>query len=223
MRRILLLFIIAGLLSCSYHKSGWKTLKIGDYLIDVPENFKLTFEKGYDSAPGKIIGNGIDLFFDYGMFTDTLNQTVQEYLKLGRWRDYAAIRFMPHGIPYDNNYTHIKTISIRPSEKKDSSLDKGCDCVANCRFKTYHFILPITIPPDVKNYNVKIDTISNQLRRLVQSKNATHGSIGIYMGDKRRKILSSDSYNTIVISAVNLNVAQRRLVLEMFSTLRTQK
>jgi hypothetical protein len=223
MRRILLLLIIAGLFSCSHHKSGWKTFKIGDYLIDAPANFNLEFEKGYDSAPGKLIENDFELHFDYGMYSDTLNQTVQEYLKLGRWRDYAAISFMPHRIPYDGDYGHINIISIRPAGKKDSSFDKGCDFVANCSFKTYHFILPITIPPEVKNYIVKIDTVGDQLRRLVQSKDSKNGVVGIYMGDKRRKMFSTDSYNTIVIEAINLNVNQSELALRIFYTLRHQK
>jgi hypothetical protein len=130
---------------------------------------------------------------------------------------------MPRNVPYDDDFAHIKVQSIRPAEKKDSILFKGCDYVAECVFKRYHIKLPIKLPPEVKNYTVKIDTLDNQVRRLVQSKVDPRGLIGIYMGDVRRKITSNIMYNTIVFEANKLNANQRKLVLQIFLTLRHQK
>jgi hypothetical protein len=223
MRKILLLLSFALLCFDSCHKSGWKTVKIGTYLIDIPDSCNLKLEHGIDSEPGEIHCKAFDISFDYGRYTDTLNQTVPEYLKLGWWRDLSATRFMPRNVPYDDDFAHIKVQSIRPAEKKDSILFKGCDYVAECVFKRYHIKLPIKLPPEVKNYTVKIDTLDNQVRRLVQSKVDPRGLIGIYMGDVRRKITSNIMYNTIVFEANKLNANQRKLVLQIFLTLRHQK
>lgn len=223
MKKILWGLIIVSLCACSSHRSGWKTITIGNYLIDVPDTFSLKSAHGIDSQPGKIHSNAVDINFDYGVYTDTLNQTVSEYLKWGWWRNDAAFLFIPAKINYDGDFTHIKVQSIRPAEKMDSVLFKGCDYVAECLFKSYHIKLPIKLPPEVRNYTVRIDTLNNQVRRLVQSKEEPTGLVGIYMGDVRRKITSDTMDNTIAFEANKLNANQRKLVLQIFSTLRHQK
>lgn len=71
--RILILFPISFLISCSGNDESFsstnKIIEIRNYTIEVPDNFKLIEEQGYDSYVGKIQGSGIIISFDYGIYT----------------------------------------------------------------------------------------------------------------------------------------------------------
>ena len=52
----------------------WKTFEIGKYKIEFPSNFSFTEEQGLDSYIGKIESNELVVQFDYGVFTNNLEQ-----------------------------------------------------------------------------------------------------------------------------------------------------
>lgn len=83
MRELCLALFIICAFGCGKTKPGWKTIDMGEYLIDVPNNFNLKTERGIDSQPGILKSGGFDLYYDYGPYCDTLVMTQQEYLRKG--------------------------------------------------------------------------------------------------------------------------------------------
>lgn len=47
-----------------------KTIEIGDYSLQVPAQFNIQEEQGIDSYVGYLSGSGIELQFDYGVYTN---------------------------------------------------------------------------------------------------------------------------------------------------------
>lgn len=47
-----------------------KTIEIGDYKLEFPSQFQLIEGLGIDSYVGKVVGSGIELTFDFGVFTN---------------------------------------------------------------------------------------------------------------------------------------------------------
>lgn len=52
----------------------WKTFQIGKYKIEFPSNFSFIEEQGLDSYIGKIESNELVVEFDYGAFTNNLEE-----------------------------------------------------------------------------------------------------------------------------------------------------
>jgi hypothetical protein len=215
----LALFIICAF-GCGKTKPGWKTIDMGEYLIDVPDSFNLKTEKGIDSQPGYLKGRDFDFGYDYGAYSDTLISTSGEYIKKGFWKDVTIIKYLNSKVYPDVDWVKTRLLSYRPSNKTDSSLAKGCDYVAHCAFKHYQFDLPVFIPLEIKNHNVKVDTIQHHFRRLVYPKKTRTGIVGVYMRDERGNMFNSNTYPALVISTGNLNMQQQSLAMAIVATLR---
>lgn len=52
----------------------WQTFEIGKYKIEFPTNFSFTEEQGFDSYIGKIESNELVVEFDYGFYTNNLEE-----------------------------------------------------------------------------------------------------------------------------------------------------
>ncbi|MCC5917212.1 MAG: hypothetical protein JJU02_07775 [Cryomorphaceae bacterium] len=68
--------MVALLLSCSKEEgfepdsNELKSIKIGVFTLEVPENFKLVEKNGIDSYVGYLVGNSpLEIHFDYGIYT----------------------------------------------------------------------------------------------------------------------------------------------------------
>ncbi|MFA6249519.1 MAG: hypothetical protein WC615_21450 [Mucilaginibacter sp.] len=220
MRRLCLIFLIACAFGCSNTKPGWKTIDMGEYLIDVPDDFNLKIEKGIDSQPGVLKGNNLDLYYDYGPYGDTLVMTKQEFLIKGFWKDEAIIRFLSYKQHPDVDWFTTKVISLRPCVKGDSSFAAGCDLIASCIYKKDKFDLPVYIPQEIKNHVVKIDTIDGYYHRLVFPRKSFKGITGVYM--RKAKVDNSPGilHNSIVIRSRRLNDKQQALAIAIIATLR---
>lgn len=86
-----------------------KTIEIGEYRLQAPENFKLLKGQGYDSNVGKIEGSGITLSFDHGPYTSP-EQNVSEvdYIIFNATIDGFARQILKAKDPQRNNTTlHI--------------------------------------------------------------------------------------------------------------------
>ncbi|RYE26469.1 MAG: hypothetical protein EOP45_03930 [Sphingobacteriaceae bacterium] len=217
---VILLWVIAFSTGCSGPHPGWKTIAMGNYLIDVPSSFQLRPAHGIDSEVGELKGKGISFSYNYGFYTDTLVSTVKEYIQRGRWRDEAIIRFLDTRKYPVQNYTGVKVIAYRPSVRTDSSLAGGCDYVARCRYADKKFDLPIFMPAEINEHIVTKDTLQHHLRRVVRPKRGINGLTGIYMRDERWTSFNRMNYPTLQINASNLNPSQQKLALEVFATLR---
>ena len=200
---------------------NWKTIEVGDYLFDFPSNFKLVKEKGIDSYVGKIQGDSMSFGFDFGYYSNDFEQTPQEYLDNGNWRLDLPLRFMKEGITYDRNNTpKVEVLNIRPANKADSMIGKGCDYVAECKHEEKRFDFPVYIPEEFKQQNFLIDTVDNLFRKIVYSKNPESGITGIYIRELNGFNESINSYLALSMSTSNLTNTKQLIAMKIFKTAR---
>jgi len=218
--KIFFLLLIIGVLGCSKTKPGWKTIDMGEYLIDAPNEFNLKIEKGIDSQPGILKGGDFDLYYDYGPYGDTLVMTKQEFLRKGFWKDEAISRFLSYKVHPNVDWVKTQVIAFRACVKRDSSFAGGCDLIASCIYKGDKFYLPVYIPQEIKDHVVKIDTVQGYYHRVVYPKKGFSGTTGVYM--RKAKVDNSPGmlYNSMVICTHNLNNAQQALATEILTTVR---
>ena len=55
------------------------------YQFDFPLDFDLIKEQGIDSYVGKIEGDCLTFGFDYGYYSNSFEESPQEYLDKGNW------------------------------------------------------------------------------------------------------------------------------------------
>jgi|SRR5690606_9736023 len=223
MKRLLTFFVIVILFGCGQtekkSEGQWKTIEVGDYLFDFPSDFELVTEKGIDSYVGKIKGDSIEFGFDFGYYSNDFEQTSQEYLENGFWRNELSYRFMKEGITYDQTNTpKVDVMSIRPATIQDSIIGKGCDYVAKCKHDKTEFDFAIYIPNEIKQTNYSIDTVDNQYRKIVWAKDPQKGTTGIYLRDLNGFNKSINSYLALSMATSKLTSKQQETALKIFKT-----
>ncbi len=226
-KKFFLPVLISCCMACNYSKDHWKTIEVGQYLLNVPQDFNFKPIQGIDSQGGLISNGRMKLYTGFGYFTDTLTSTPQEYLDMRWFIGEAATQFMKPGIIYDKrNQPKIELISIRPSTRRDS--DKyhffgGADYIAICKHDGKVFNWPIKLPPDVKHHAVQIDTFNNLYRRVAIPQKGYNGETGVYMRARKDFNPSRNSYYAIVIGKDSLSEQQQALALKIFKTLRPKE
>ncbi len=223
MKGLLTFLLILMLFGCKQteRKSNGQlnTIEVGDYLFDLPADFELVTEKGIDSYVGKIKGDSMCFDFDFGYYSNDFEQTPQEYLESGFWRNYLSYRFMKEGITYDQTNTpKVEVRSIRPATIQDSTIGKGCDYVAKCKYDKTEFDFAVYIPSKIKQTNYSIDTIDNQYRKIVWAKDPKKSTTGIYLRDLNGFNESINSYLALSITTGNLTNKLQETALKIFKT-----
>lgn len=197
----------------------WKTIEVGDYLFDFPGDFELVTEKGIDSYVGKIKGDSMWFGFDFGYYSSDFEQTPQEYLDNGFWRNDLSYRFMKEEITYDQTNTpKVEVMSIRPATIQDSVTGKGCDYVARCKHEKTEFDFAVYIPNEIKQTNCSIDTVDNKYTKIVWAKDPKKGTTGIYLRDLNGFNESINSYLALSMATSNLTSKQQETALKIFKT-----
>jgi len=197
----------------------WKIIEVGDYLFDFPADFELVTEKGIDSYVGKIKGDNMLLGFDFGYYSSDFEQTSQEYLENGFWRNELPYRFMKEGITYNQTNTpKVDVISIRPATIQDSIIGSGCDYVAKCKHEKTEFDFAVYIPNEIKQTNYSIDTVDNQYRKIVWAKDPKKGTTGIYIRALNGFNESINNYLALSMATGTLTSKQQETALKIFKT-----
>jgi len=221
MKRVFIFPIILFLCGCNHTADEWKTMEIGNYVFDVPSDFKLTEYESIDSYAGKIEGDSMGMGFDFGYYSNSLEQTLEEYLDHGNWRTNLPYRFMKEGITYDQtNMPEVDVLQIRPAASTDSALGKGCDYVATCKHDTTEFDYPIYIPEDIKYMNCTIDTVDNQYRKIMWSEDPYKGLTGIYIKDMSSFNEPIHNYTALSMATSELSKEQQKIVLKIIRSVR---
>jgi len=223
MKGLLTFFVMIVLFGCGQTEKKsdrqWKTIEVGDYLFDFPDDFELVTEKGIDSYVGKIKGDSMWFGFDFGYYSSDFEQTSQEYLENGFWRNELSYRFMKEGITYDQTNTpKVDVINIRPATIQDSIIGKGCDYVARCKHEKTEFDYAVYVPNEIKQTNYSIDTVDNQYRKIVWAKDQNKGTTGIYIRDLNGFSKSINSYLALSMATSNLTSQHRETALKIFKT-----
>ncbi len=205
--------------SQSYIK--WKSIEVGDYVLDFPPDFNLTPMNGFDSYVGKIDGDSLHLKFDFGYYSPSFGQTPQEYLERGFWRMETGYRFMKRWKKYsDSNWPKVEVLSIRPATREDSVLGSGCDYVARCLHEKKKFDHAIYLPDEVKNYDFIVDSTGGFYRKIVLAKKPREGATGLYIRELTQSNKLINSYLALSVFATNLTSPQQELVKEIYKTAR---
>ncbi len=204
--------------------ANWKTIEIGNYIFEFPPSFKLVPEQGIDSYVGKVLGDSMGFGFDFGYYTGPLPQTQQEYLADGDWKFSLSEKFMKAGVTYGiSNMPKVAVLNIRPATVKDSAVGGGCDYVARCRHDTTEFYYPVYMPAEIKKLTFKIDTVDNQYRKIVYTKNPSRNGAAIYVRDLGGFNKSMNSSLALSLGAGNLTPHQTEIALEIFATVKYKK
>ena len=220
MQKFLLILLTLCGLSC-FDKTAKNVIIIGTYSFEFPNDFKLIKEKGQDSYVGKIKGDSITLDFDYGYYSDPLVQTQQEFLKDSFWLIHAGDQFMKEGITYDeNNSPKVEFLNLRPATTKDRTKFNDADFIAVCKHDSLVFDYPVTIPDDIKQHFVKVDTIQNRFRKIAIAKNPEKGLTGIYLKDLNSFNESINSSLALSMATSTLSKKQQATGLKIFSPVR---
>jgi hypothetical protein len=199
----------------------WKTIEVGDYLINFPPDFELIKDKGVDSYVGRIKGDSMYFGFDFGYYSDDFIEAPQEYLEDGCWKHIIPYQFMQAGCTYDlTNTPQINVLKISPATMEDSILGKGCDYVANCKYENIDFKYAVYIPKNIKENNFELDTVENYLRKIVLSKNSQKGTTGIYIKDLNSFNKTLNNYKALSIATSNITPRQQELALKIFESVR---
>ncbi|TPE46110.1 hypothetical protein [Pontibacter mangrovi] len=216
MKRLLILLFLLPIISCNpvKHKEteNLEIISIGKYSFKLPADFKLIEETGIDSYVGRIEGDSISFFFDYGVYSNELAPTPEQYLEDSTWVKYASYQFMESGKTYNvDMLPKGDVLSMRKAHVQDSLRWKGSEYVATGRHGEYIFDFPIYLPEEIKEHDISVDTIDNQYRKIVKAKNPKMGITGIYI-----KPINSDTALTMV--ADSLSESQQELVARILST-----
>ncbi|MBF9254354.1 hypothetical protein I2I11_13695 [Pontibacter sp. 172403-2] len=216
MKRLLIFLVFLPLISCNtveqQETKDWQTLTIGRYSFEFPADFKLIEEVEVDSYVGRVEGDSISFFFDYGEYSNDLALTPEQYLEDSTWVRNASYQFMENGKTYNvDKLPKVEVLSMRKANFQDSLQWKGSDYVARGRHEKYVFDFPIYLPEETKEHDISIDTIGNQYRKIVKAKNPKKGITGIYI-----KPLNSDKALSMV--ADSLTKTQQDLVAKILST-----
>ena len=228
MKKLIFISVLLLLIGCakpSDNSDGkLKTIEIGDYIFDFPSSFELIEEKGLDSYVGKVKGDSISFGFDFGYYSNSLQQTAQEYIEQGYWKDYASYQFMKEGVVYDNSNTpKVEILNIRPASLSDSTIGKGCDFIAKCKHKNKEFDFPIYIPTEIKYSKFIIDTVDNQYRKIVYTQSPLKKTAGIYIRDIKGFNKSINNYLALSMFTSNLTQEQQEIAIKILLTGRRRK
>lgn len=220
MKRLRILLVLLPLISCNTVKQqeteSWQTLTVGGYLFEFPVDFKLIEETGIDSYVGRVEGDSISFFFDYGEYSNELAPTPEQYLEDSAWVRDASYQFMESGKTYNvENLPEVEVLSMRNATLQDSLKWKGSDYVATGRYDKYIFDFPIYLPKETKEHDISIDTIDNHYRKIVKAKNPKKGLTGIHI-----KPINSDTALTMVVDS--LTESQQDIVAKILSTVRAK-
>lgn len=219
-----LLYVLLLLVFSGCRAGEWKTISIGDYLFDFPIDFKI-YREGNPGANLGTIENE-DIIFDYSCdyMPKMEPQTIEEYLQYGSWRNTLPYRFMKIDAP-DDQLPIVSVLNIRPATAADSTLEPGCDYVANCEHEEEKFEEAIILEEETKNTSFITDTLGSQYRKIYYPKNMQEGISGVYFTATENLSKRAGDYISLSIEAenmskvqLNLSKEQLNLVLQIFKT-----
>jgi hypothetical protein len=211
------IIIISAFISTSCgHKNSSKTIEIGDYLFEFPQDFKLIEEQGIDSYVGKVQGDSLSFGFDFGDYSSDFGETAEEYVKEGFWKHQAQTRFMKVGVEYKSeDLPKIEVLRIRKVNTEKTGLKNEADYIADCKHDTTIFEFPIKLPDDINERTFKIDTIEGLYRKIVLPIDITKGATGIYLRKLKGFDKSRNSYLALSMTARPITKKQQDLVLSI--------
>ncbi|QHT65655.1 hypothetical protein GXP67_02725 [Rhodocytophaga rosea] len=202
MKFIVFIPILIVILGCNKRTPNeTKIIDTDKFEIEVPADWKYKKAQGEDSFVGRIIGNGVDLSFDWSEmgYANPLIASEKEFVYERDWE------WMPSHLPYGKEGV-IYTSGNVQGERERIMKEKGINDTLLVRVepfqipekeiifqdKQYKVILTykdtvvqigIQIPEDVKNHQVQVDTTGIYKRKLIRPREGKIGITGVYFED----------------------------------------
>jgi hypothetical protein len=214
----------------------WNRLDLGPFSLQVPKNWRHKEEQGIDSFVGSIVGPRVKLFFDYSKmgYANPLIKTPEEYAMDASSGFFYV--FMKPGVIYTTgdvdalrreemkkvNVTDTSKILVektiipttkiyKPSERSEN-MYKEADFIVELTHQDSTVTMPMTIPEEIKKYNIRIDTTDRYIIKTIWPKKAGDGMTGVYY-----KSINS-SFN-MQIHGTNLSSKDQENALKAFKTI----
>ncbi len=120
--------------SCSVNKTDQQklsnTIEIGEYEFDFPADFNKVEMQGIDSYVGHIVGDSIKFYFDYGWYSNSLNereQSMQYYVKKDSSNNIYSKILWPKESVVGITGIHVRRMPGTVEEKVQNSLTLTAD------------------------------------------------------------------------------------------------
>lgn len=202
--------------SCSSDKESNVThseIEIGKYVFQFPQDFKLIKEKGIDSYVGKISNGKIDFQFDYGYYSNSLDKSIGEYLDQDVWKWNALGKYglFPPGTELTGIAKETKLIG---SQRKDNT-----KYINFYEYKKDTLTYEITLPKEIREVKIELDTIDNVAYKLVRKRNY----VGLYAKNLSEFDKSISSYLALSIVASELSAEETKIAYKILRSCKLQK
>lgn len=202
--------------SCSSEKesnAAHNEIEIGEFAFQFPHDFKLLKEKGIDSHVGRISNEKIDFQFDYGYYSNSLDKSISEYLgqDVWKWNALGQHGLLPSGAELSGIAKETALIGFQT--------DDSIKYINLYMFKGDTLSYEITIPKEILETKIKIDTIDNVVYKYVRKSNY----VGLYAKNLRGFKKSINSYLALSIVANGLNKEETKIAYEILRTCKLRK
>lgn len=196
--KITYIIIFLILVSCGgYSKSNKidNDIEIGFLIFKFPKDFKLNKEQGIDSNVGKVSNGKIKFQFDYGYYANSLDISISDYLGKEVWKWNVLGQYGLHSSEIELSAI-AKEINLISCQTEDS-----IKYINVYLFKQDTLSYELTIPKEILETKIEIDTIDNVVYKYVRKSNY----VGLYAKNLRSFNKSINAYLALSIFADNLN------------------
>lgn len=208
--------IFLTLLSCDNQTApniATNEIEIGDFVFQFPENFKLVKENGVDSYVGHISDGKIDFHFDYGYYSNSLDKSISEFLAQDVWKWNALGR---HGLLHSGAELSsiANEIILIDCQTRDS-----LNYINSYLYKGDTIDYELTIPSEIRNVKIEMDTIDNITYKLVRKSNV----LGLYAKNLNGFNKSINSHIALSITTSKLNNEEIKTAYEILRSCKLKK
>jgi len=189
-----------------------RKITIGEYEFRFPKGFELIREKGIDSHVGKITNGNILFWFDYGYYSDPLDQPVSEYLSQDTWKWAALAKH--HLLPTGDVTGISKEVKLISSLNKD-----GIHYTNWYVFRRDTLDYTLTVPETIVQTKIEADTIGMFAYKFVRRSDYT----GLYVKNLSKLNTSINAFPTLSITANGLSKQEARIAYQILQSCKPRK
>lgn len=189
-----------------------KEITIGEYEFRFPKGFELIREKGIDSDVGKITNGKIDFRFDYGYYSDPLDQPVSEYLAQDTWK--WAVLTQHHLLPTGDVTGMSKEVKLIGSVTKDS-----IHYMNRYVFRKDTLDFKLTVPETIVPTTIEADTIGMFTYKFVRRSDYA----GLYVKNLSKLNTSINAFPALSITANGLSKQEAGIAYQILQSCKPRK
>lgn len=187
-------------------------ITIREYEFRFPKGFELIREKGLDSYVGKITNGNILFRFDFGYYSDPLDQPVSEYLAQDTWKWAALAKH--HLLPTGDATGMSKEVKLIGSVTKDSIHYTNWYAFRGARLD-----YTLTVPETIAQTKITTDTVGTIVYKFVRRRDY----VGLYAKDLSKLNTSINAFPALSITANGLSKQEAKMVYQILQSCKPRK